>query len=97
MIVYATWVLTFILLGWLGGAPMEYPYVWLSRFFVVYHFFFFLIYIPILDPIIVDVAYHNSDYESYMPTPEEEEAEHYEHITVNIYVIERMPKIAEKD
>lgn len=50
---FMLWVLAFILLGWLGAAPMEAPYIFLSKILVTYHFFFFLIYIPIIDRLIV--------------------------------------------
>jgi ubiquinol-cytochrome c reductase cytochrome b subunit len=38
------WVSGFLLLGYLGSMPVSYPFVFLSRFFVSYHFFFIDLY-----------------------------------------------------
>ena len=39
------WVVSFILLGWLGAKPVEYPYTQVSVLSSCYYFFFLCLYI----------------------------------------------------
>nr|YP_010394633.1 apocytochrome b [Plasmopara halstedii]DAZ89070.1 TPA_asm: apocytochrome b [Plasmopara halstedii] len=41
-------ILSFILLGWVGQCPVEYPYTEIGIISMIYYFFFFLIIIPFL-------------------------------------------------
>ena len=41
-------VLSFLLLGWVGQCPVEYPYTEIGVISMIYYFFFFLIIIPFL-------------------------------------------------
>lgn len=41
-------VIIFILLGWIGKMPVEYPYIYIGIISMFYYFFFFLIIIPFL-------------------------------------------------
>lgn len=41
-------IIIFILLGWIGKMPVEYPYIYIGRISMFYYFFFFIIVIPFL-------------------------------------------------
>ena len=47
-ICYWLLVLSFLLLGWIGQCPVEYPYTEIGVICMIYYFFFFLIIIPFL-------------------------------------------------
>ena len=41
-------ILAFLLLGWVGQCPVEYPYTEIGVICMIYYFLFFLIIIPFL-------------------------------------------------
>nr|YP_010338907.1 apocytochrome b [Pulvinaster venetus]UNJ18979.1 apocytochrome b [Pulvinaster venetus] len=47
---YLFWVFIFVclILGWIGGCPVESPYIWLGQIASLYYFFYFLIILPFL-------------------------------------------------
>jgi quinol-cytochrome oxidoreductase complex cytochrome b subunit len=52
-----------IILGWIGGNPVEAPYVVIGQIATAYYFFFFLIIIPLLgyfEKFLIKIQYNNS-------------------------------------
>lgn len=45
------WVTTFVLLGWLGAMPVEFPYDTLSRIICSLYFFYILVFVVVSDDI----------------------------------------------
>ena len=48
---YWLFVITFLLLGWVGQCPVEYPYTEIGIISMIYYFLFFIIIIPLLGKI----------------------------------------------
>lgn len=47
--IYWIFICNFLLLGWLGGQPVEDPYIFLGQISTFFYFFYFLILIPLLE------------------------------------------------
>jgi ubiquinol-cytochrome c reductase cytochrome b subunit len=46
---YWFFVANFLLLGWIGGQPVEFPFYELGQFCTIFYFSYFLVLIPILE------------------------------------------------
>jgi ubiquinol-cytochrome c reductase cytochrome b subunit len=46
---YWLFIIDFILLGWIGKMPVEYPYVNIGVITTTYYFFFFIVILPFLN------------------------------------------------
>lgn len=42
-------IVNFLLLGWIGGQPVEDPYIFLGQIFTFFYFFYFFLIIPLLE------------------------------------------------
>jgi ubiquinol-cytochrome c reductase cytochrome b subunit len=54
-------VIAFILLGWVGQCPVEYPYTEIGVISMIYYFFFFIIIIPFLGKIETYLVRYNTN------------------------------------
>nr|YP_010508012.1 apocytochrome b [Phytophthora clandestina]UXG56358.1 apocytochrome b [Phytophthora clandestina] len=54
-------VIAFLLLGWVGQCPVEYPYTEIGVISMIYYFFFFLIIIPFLGKIEAYLVRYNTN------------------------------------
>lgn len=48
-VIFWFFVANFLLLGWIGGQPVEDPFIFLGRFFTFFYFFYFIVLIPSLE------------------------------------------------